>query len=107
MRNACKLDFDLMQADEGRNHAAAKGAQDTRPSGETGISAGGAMFGLANEAPLASLKPSPDFTRTADASRACTETVTYGADLPAALDRAIRIATEEQRHVLLNIAIES
>ncbi len=59
-----------------------------------------------NQVPLTSLKPSPDFTRTAEASRAYTETVTQGSDLPDALNRAIRVATEEKRHVLLNIAIE-
>lgn len=59
----------------------------------------------ANEVPLTSLRPSPDFTQTAAASRAYTETVTAGADLPAALDRAIKVATEERRQVLLNIAI--
>lgn len=59
----------------------------------------------ANETPMTSLRPSPDFTRTASASRAYTETVTDGADLPAALDRAIAVATDERRPVLLNIAI--
>jgi acetolactate synthase I/II/III large subunit len=59
-----------------------------------------------NDVPLTSLRPSPDFTRSAEASRAYTETVTQGADLPAALERAIRVATEEKRQVLLNIAIE-
>lgn len=59
-----------------------------------------------NDVPLTSLRPSPDFTKTAAASRAYTETVTDGADLPAALDRAIRVATTERRQVLLNIAIE-
>jgi acetolactate synthase-1/2/3 large subunit len=58
-----------------------------------------------NEVPLTSLKPSPDFTLTAQASRAYTETITEGAALPAALDRAIAIATNEGRQVLLNIAI--
>lgn len=58
-----------------------------------------------NEVPLTSLRPSPDFTRTAEASRAWTETVTNGADLPAALERAIAVATTECRQVLLNIAI--
>ncbi|MBY6049019.1 thiamine pyrophosphate-requiring protein [Vannielia litorea] len=58
-----------------------------------------------NEVPLTSLRPSPDFTRTAGASRAHTETVTDGADLPAALERAISVATTERRQVLLNIAI--
>jgi acetolactate synthase I/II/III large subunit len=60
----------------------------------------------ANEVPMTSLRPSPDFTKTAEASRAYTETVTNGDDLPAALDRAIKVATEEKRQVLLNIAIE-
>jgi acetolactate synthase-1/2/3 large subunit len=59
-----------------------------------------------NDVPMTSLKPSPDFTRTAEASRAYTETVTVGAELPKALERAIRVATEEKRQVLLNIAIE-
>ncbi|WP_137701258.1 thiamine pyrophosphate-requiring protein [Marimonas lutisalis] len=58
-----------------------------------------------NEVPLTSLRPSPDFTRTAEASRAYTETVTRGEDLPAALERAIRVRDEERRQVLLNIAI--
>lgn len=59
----------------------------------------------ANEVPLTSLRPSPDFTRTAAASRAYTETVTDGTDLPAALERAISVASTERRQVLLNIAI--
>ncbi len=59
----------------------------------------------ANDIPLTRLQPSPDFTKTAEASRAYTETVEMGDELPAALDRAIRVATEENRQVLLNIAI--
>jgi acetolactate synthase-1/2/3 large subunit len=59
----------------------------------------------ANDVPLTSLRPSPDFTKTAEASRAYTETVTDGEALPAALARAIRVATGEKRQVLLNIAI--
>lgn len=58
-----------------------------------------------NDVPLTSLRPSPDFTKTAEASRAYTETVTDGVDLPGALDRAIAMATSERRQVLLNIAI--
>jgi len=58
-----------------------------------------------NDVPLTSLRPSPDFTKTAEASRAYTETVSDGKDLPAALDRAIEVATQEKRQVLLNIAI--
>ncbi|MBP0483508.1 thiamine pyrophosphate-requiring protein [Sagittula salina] len=59
----------------------------------------------ANEVPLTSLRPSPDFTRTAEASRAWTATVTEGAELPAVLDEAITVALTEKRQVLLNIAI--
>lgn len=59
----------------------------------------------ANEVPMTSLRPSPDFTLTAQASRAYTETVHHGEDLPAALDRAIRVASKDRRQVLLNIAI--
>lgn len=57
------------------------------------------------DVPLTSLRPSPDFTKTAEASRAYTETVTHGDELPAALERAIKVATQEKRQVLLNIAI--
>ncbi|MEM1298060.1 MAG: thiamine pyrophosphate-requiring protein [Pseudomonadota bacterium] len=65
----------------------------------------GGLATRSNDVPLTSLRPSPDFTKTAEASRAYTETVTEGPDLPAALDRAIKVATEEKRQVLLNIAI--
>lgn len=58
-----------------------------------------------NDVPLTSLRPSPDFALTAQASRAYTETVTDGDALPAALERAINVATTERRQVLLNIAI--
>ncbi len=61
---------------------------------------------IANDVPLTSLRPSPDFAKTAEASRAYTESVTDGRDLPGALKRAIRVATIERRQVLLNIAIE-
>ena len=59
----------------------------------------------ANDVPMTGLRPSPDFTLTAQASRAYTETVTRGQDLPAALDRAIAVATTQRRQVLLNVAI--
>ncbi len=60
----------------------------------------------ANSVPLTSLRPSPpDFTRTAEASRAWTATVTQGQDLPSVLEEAIAVATNERRQVLLNIAI--
>lgn len=55
--------------------------------------------------PLTALSPSPDFTLTAQASRAYTETVNEGADLPAALARAVAVAKDPRRQVVLNIAI--
>ena len=60
----------------------------------------------ANEMPLTSLRPGPDFTKTAEASGAYTETVVEGRELPATLDRAIKVATDERRQVLLNVIIE-
>ncbi|MEM7061490.1 MAG: thiamine pyrophosphate-requiring protein [Pseudomonadota bacterium] len=65
----------------------------------------GGLAARSNDVPLTSLRPSPDFTKTAEASRAYTETVTLGHELPAALGRAIKVATTEKRQVLLNIAI--
>ncbi len=65
----------------------------------------GGLASCSNDVPLTALRPSPDFTLTAAASRAYTETVTDGAALPQALDRAIEVATKERRAVLLNIAI--
>lgn len=65
----------------------------------------GGLASRSNDVPLTSLRPSPDFTLTAQASRAYTETVTDGKDLPAALERAIQVAKTERRQVLLNIAI--
>lgn len=66
----------------------------------------GGLASKSNDVPLTSLRPSPDFTKTAEASRAYTETVVDGAELPAALARAINVASLERRQVLLNIAIE-
>ena len=57
----------------------------------------------ANDFPLTGLTPSPDFALTAQASRAHAERVTDGAGLPEALARAIRIAQEDRRQVLLDI----
>ena len=59
----------------------------------------------ANTMSLTALKPSPDFTKTAAASNAYVETVKRGEDLPGALDRAVKVATQEQRQVLLDIMI--
>jgi len=65
----------------------------------------GGLAAKSNDIPLTSLRPSPDFALTAQASRAYTENITDGDELPAALVRAISVATTERRQVLLNIAI--
>ncbi|MEX2455019.1 MAG: thiamine pyrophosphate-requiring protein [Rhodospirillaceae bacterium] len=59
----------------------------------------------ANRMPLTGLSPSPDFVLTARASRGWAEKVVNGADLPAALARAIEVATVEKRHALLDVAV--
>ncbi|MEP3113403.1 thiamine pyrophosphate-requiring protein [Nisaea sp.] len=58
-----------------------------------------------NEVPLTALTPSPDFRQTASASNAHVERVERGSELPAALERAIAIATKERRQVLLDVQV--
>jgi acetolactate synthase-1/2/3 large subunit len=60
---------------------------------------------MANEMPLVSLEPSPDFQMIARASRAHAERIEKAEDLPAALDRATRIIREERRGVLLDVRV--
>ena len=59
----------------------------------------------ANEMPMTALKPSPDFTLTAQASRAWTKEVKRAEDVSGALDEALKVVMEEKRQVLLNIKI--
>jgi acetolactate synthase-1/2/3 large subunit len=59
----------------------------------------------ANMMPLVSLDPQPDFCTIARASRAHAERITDGADLPAALERAVRIIREERRQVMLDVRV--
>jgi acetolactate synthase-1/2/3 large subunit len=59
----------------------------------------------ANEMPLTSLKPTPDFTRIAEASRAWTAKVTDGADLTAVLARAIAHIETTRTQALVEITI--
>ncbi|WP_282026676.1 thiamine pyrophosphate-requiring protein [Limimaricola cinnabarinus] len=59
----------------------------------------------ANEMPLTALKPSPDFRRTAEASRAHARRVETASELPDALEEALRVVREERRCALLDIRI--
>ncbi len=59
----------------------------------------------ANRMPLVSLEPAPDYTNIAAASRAYTERVEHGRDLPAALERAIDVIRREKRQAMLELKI--
>ncbi|MBW9117024.1 thiamine pyrophosphate-requiring protein [Rhizobium cauense] len=61
----------------------------------------------ANRMPLTSLAPIPDFSKIAQASRAHAERVEQGADLEAALLRAIRYIDEERRMALLDVQVRA
>jgi acetolactate synthase-1/2/3 large subunit len=56
-----------------------------------------------NRMPLSSLSPSPDYEKIAQASNGHGERVDDPNALPDALERAIRIVTEEGRQALLNV----
>jgi acetolactate synthase-1/2/3 large subunit len=59
----------------------------------------------ANEMPLTSLSPLPDFIKVAEASRAFAEKVDRADDLPAALARAINAIRTERRQALLDVRV--
>jgi acetolactate synthase I/II/III large subunit len=59
-----------------------------------------------NRMPLTSLEPSPDYLKVAAASRAHTERVEHGKDLPAALERAINAIRTEKRQAMLEVMVE-
>ena len=60
---------------------------------------------MANKMPLVSLEPSPDYSAIAAASRAYTERVEHGRDLPGALERAIGVIRKEKRQAMLELRI--
>ncbi|WP_238380957.1 thiamine pyrophosphate-requiring protein [Alkalilacustris brevis] len=59
----------------------------------------------ANTVPLTSLQPAPDYLMVAAASRAHTERVLDGADLPGALARAVEVIRSERRQAVLDVAV--
>lgn len=59
-----------------------------------------------NQMALTGLQPIPDFQQVAAASRAHSERVEDGADLPAALARAVAIIRQEKRQVVLDLVTE-
>jgi acetolactate synthase-1/2/3 large subunit len=58
-----------------------------------------------NTMPITSLQPSPEYTKIAEANGHWAERVETGADLPAALDRALGIIKNERRLALLELNI--
>ena len=58
-----------------------------------------------NAMPLTGLAPVPDFVRVAEASRAWARRVETGAELPAALDAALRHVREERGLALLDVRV--
>ncbi|MBO6716338.1 MAG: thiamine pyrophosphate-requiring protein [Rhizobiaceae bacterium] len=65
----------------------------------------GGAAAKANRMPLTSLEPLPDFVQVAKASRAHAERVERGADLPAALERALHVIRTERRQALLDVRV--
>jgi acetolactate synthase-1/2/3 large subunit len=59
-----------------------------------------------NQMALTGLQPIPDFQQVAAASRAYSERIEDGADLPAALARAVAIIRQEKRQVVLDLVTE-
>ncbi|MFZ2100378.1 MAG: thiamine pyrophosphate-requiring protein [Oricola sp.] len=59
----------------------------------------------ANEMPLTALKPSPDFTNTAAASRAWARKVTDPAELPKVIEQALKVVRENRRTALLDVRV--
>lgn len=66
----------------------------------------GGAAAQANRMPLTSLEPAPDYLKIAEGNRAHVERVEHGADLPAALARAIDVIRTERRQVLLDVRVE-
>lgn len=58
-----------------------------------------------NTLPITSLEPLPDFCKIAEASRAHAERVENGADLPAALARAVEVIRTERRQALVEVRV--
>lgn len=58
-----------------------------------------------NTMPITALTPNPDYQMIAGASRGWAERVETGADLPAALERAIDVVRNEKRQALLEVRV--
>jgi len=61
----------------------------------------------ANLMPVTSLRPTPDFCKIAEASRGYAERVDNGQDLPAAIQRALKVIREEKRQALLEVIVQA
>ena len=59
----------------------------------------------ANQMPLTSLSPSPDFARIVEASRGHGQTVTDPKELRGALERGIEVVMKERRQAVINVMV--
>jgi acetolactate synthase-1/2/3 large subunit len=59
----------------------------------------------ANQMPLTSLSPSPDFARIVEASRGYGQTVTDPKELRGALERGIEVVMKEKRQAVINVMV--
>jgi acetolactate synthase-1/2/3 large subunit len=59
----------------------------------------------ANQMPLTSLSPSPDFARIVEASRGYGQTVTDPKELRGALERGIEMVMKEKRQAVINVMV--
>jgi len=59
----------------------------------------------ANHVPMVPFMPTPEYGAIAAASGCHAETVEHAEDLPAALERAIKVIREEKRQVLLDVKV--
>ena len=60
----------------------------------------------ANRMPITSLEPSPRFEKVVEASGGYGERVEEPDELPAALERAMKVVKKEKRQALLNVITE-
>ena len=58
-----------------------------------------------NTLPITSLEPLPDYCKIAEASRAHTQRVKKGIDLPDALLQAVKVIRNEKRQALIDVCV--
>ena len=60
-----------------------------------------------NQMPLTSLSPLPDFCKIAEASRGWSQRVENGAELPSALNEALKFIRQKKKSALIEVKVIS